>query len=111
MCPANWNMAKGSAVIRTSRLGYRMPFLRAGMLLLREGNMVERYTNDKHHRDTNANCTIVSVTGLGRAFKMDFEDVLVTADVRYQTRHKTWYGISHCVKLTGLGRIAYNQAI
>ena len=63
-----------------------MPFLRAGILLLSEGITVERYTNTKHHIDTKANCTTVRVMGLGKAFKIDFDEVFVTAEVMYQIR-------------------------
>lgn len=48
-----------------------------------------------HHIDTNANCTTVRVTGFGRAFRMDFEDVLVTAEVKYQMRQRVCYKVSH----------------
>jgi hypothetical protein len=48
-----------------------------------------------HHIDTNANCTAVRVTGFGRAFRMDFEDVFVTAEVKYQMRQRVCYKVSH----------------
>lgn len=65
-----------------------MPFLRAGILLLRDGITAERYTNTRHHIETKANCTIVRVIGFGRAFRIDFDEVFVTAEVRYQTRQR-----------------------
>ena len=37
----------------------------------------------RHHIETDANCTIVNVTGFGKAVRIDFEDVLVSADVIY----------------------------
>ena len=33
--------------------------------------------------ETDANCTIVKVTGFEKAVKMDFEEVFVRADVMY----------------------------
>jgi hypothetical protein len=33
---------------------------------------------------------IVNVIGIGRAFKMDFEDVFVRAEVKYQITHRVW---------------------
>ena len=86
--PVNWKIAKGNAVIRTSREGYLMPFLRAGILFLRDGITLERYTNTKHHIDTKANWIIVRVIGCGRAFRIDFDDVCVMAEVMYQTRQR-----------------------
>lgn len=72
----------------TSREGYRRPFLRAGILLLRDGITVERYTSTKHHIGTKANWIMVSVTGFGSAFRIDFDDVFVTAEVMYQITHR-----------------------
>ena len=37
----------------------------------------------RHHTETEANCTIVKVTGFGNAVNMDFDEVLVRADVIY----------------------------
>lgn len=48
---------------------------------------MERYTNNKHQKETNANWTMVRVIGIGRAFKIDFEDVFVRAEVKYQMIH------------------------
>jgi hypothetical protein len=63
-----------------------MPFLRAGTLFLSQGKIADKYANNRHHIETNANCTIVRVIGLGRAFKMDLEDVFVVAEVIYHIR-------------------------
>lgn len=70
---------------KTSQDGYLKPFLSAGMLLLRPGNMFARDANIKHHDETDANCIIVSVTGCGKALRIDFDEVFVNADVIYQT--------------------------
>jgi hypothetical protein len=68
----------------TSMDGYLRPFLRAGTAFRIEGNIEARYAEIKHHIETEANCMRVSVTGFGKAFMIDFEDVLVAADVLYQ---------------------------
>ena len=62
--------------------------MRAGILFLSHGNIFERYDSSKHHIDTNANCTIVRVIGFGSAFRMDFDDVFVSAEVMYQMRQR-----------------------
>lgn len=87
--PANWKIASGNAVKITSRDGYSMPVLRAGTFLFSEGNSLERYVRNRHHVDTKPNCTVVSVTGCGRAFKIDFDEVFVVADVVYHTMQRT----------------------
>lgn len=67
-----------------------MPFFSAGIFLLSDGTAVERYANTKHHIDTKANCTAVRVIGFGRALRMDFDDVFVTAEVMYQIRQRNY---------------------
>lgn len=42
----------------------------------------------KHHIDTDANWTMVNVTGCGKAFSIDFDEVFVRAEVMYQTMHR-----------------------
>lgn len=74
----------------TSRDGGAMPFRRAGIAVFREGKMAEQYVIRRHHRETNTNCIRVRVTGFGRALRIDFDDVLVTAEVIYQIRHKPY---------------------
>lgn len=69
-------------------------FLSAGMLTLSEGITVDRYESRRQYIDTNANCTAVSVIGFGSAFKIDFEDVFVKAEVVYQTRQSTCRRVS-----------------
>lgn len=59
------------------------------MVLLRLGKTSARYAKRMHHRETKANCTIVRVTGCGNAMRIDFEDVFVRAEVRYQMTHRT----------------------
>jgi hypothetical protein len=78
-----------------------MLFLRAGMLVLSHGNLVDRYESSRHHNDTKANWTIVRVMGLGSAFKMDFEDVFVNAEVVYQIRQSICGRVSYCNRRRG----------
>ena len=73
----------------TSRLGYRIPFLSAGMAVLRRGKRRASNAKHKHHPETRANCIIVRVIGLGKALRMDLEEVLVRAELKYQIRQST----------------------
>lgn len=111
ICPASWKTARGKAVEITSRDGYRIPCLRTGTFRRSHGTLVDTYTSNRHQNETNANCTIVNVMGMGRAFKMDFDDVFVTAEVKYQITQSAYERIlaheltSHSIFDT------YNQAI
>lgn len=67
-----------------------MPCLRTGTLCCNHGITVDRYTNTRHQIETNANWTIVSVIGIGKAFRMDLEDVFVRAEVKYHTRQRAY---------------------
>ena len=78
-------MDSGNAVYRTSQVGFRSPFFKAGIALLMDGNMEAKPANIRHHIETDANCTIVRVAGFGNAFRIDFDDVFVRAEVRYHT--------------------------
>lgn len=49
-----------------------------------EGWMLARNENKTHQEETNANWINVRVTGLGKAFMIDLDEVLVRAEVRYQ---------------------------
>ena len=44
--------------------------------------------------DTKANWTRVRVIGLGKAFKIDFDEVFVRAELVYQTRQRIYACIS-----------------
>jgi hypothetical protein len=61
-----------------------MPCRRAGMVFLRLGNILASQEKKRQNDATKANCTRVSVAGFWKAFKMDFEDVLVSAEKKYQ---------------------------
>jgi hypothetical protein len=62
-----------------------MPFLSAGTALLSAGNREARYAEKMHQKETKANCTIDRVIGFENAFRIDFEEVFVRAEVKYQT--------------------------
>jgi hypothetical protein len=47
----------------------------------------DRPVKTRHQIETEANWTIVRVAGFGKAFKMDFDDVFVRAEVMYQAMH------------------------
>lgn len=81
-------MERGNAVYKTSQEGRLRPFFRAGIALFSEGKIEDKLVNIKHQMDTEANCTIVRVAGLGNAFKIDLEEVLVNAEVMYQVIHR-----------------------
>ena len=53
--------------------------------------MRARFAKKMHQEDTKANWISVKVTGFGKALRMDLEDVLVRADVRYHMMHRTWF--------------------
>lgn len=44
--------------------------------------------------DTKANCTSVSVAGILKALRIDFDDVFVSADEVYQSRHRIYDKVS-----------------
>lgn len=43
-----------------------------------------------HHVETKANCMRVRVIGLGKAFRMDLDEVFVSADDMYHMRHRIY---------------------
>ena len=69
----------------TSQEGFRSPFFNAGMDLLSPGNNVDSDVRMKHQSETEANWMMVKVAGFGKALRIDLDEVLVRADVRYQT--------------------------
>ncbi len=75
---------------KTSHEGRRSPFFSAGIDLFKEGKMDAKLVKIKHQMDTEANCTTVRVAGLGNAFKIDLDEVFVSADVMYQVIHSAW---------------------
>ena len=49
--------------------------------------MAAREVRIKHQADTEANWMMVRVAGLGKAFRIDLDEVLVRAEVIYQATH------------------------
>jgi len=76
-------MDSGNAVESTSQDGGLSPCFSAGIALLNGGIMLASHVSIKHQSETEANCAIVRVTGLGKALRIDFEEVFVRAEVMY----------------------------
>jgi hypothetical protein len=57
------------------------------MLRFSEGKVEAAVASIRHHRETEANWMIVRVAGLSKAFNIDFEEVLVKAEVMYHVMH------------------------
>lgn len=71
-----------------------MPFFKAGTRTFRLGNDIARNAKKRHHPETKANCMMVKVIGLGKVLRIDFDEVLVKAELKYQTRHRIWKVVS-----------------
>jgi uncharacterized protein YpuA (DUF1002 family) len=54
------------------------------------GHFRAEYESRTHHPETKANCMMVKVTGRGKAFRIDFEEVLVIAEDMYHIRHNNY---------------------
>ena len=85
MCPPIWKHVSGSVASMSSLDGGLMPYFRNGIVCFSRGNLRAAAASSKHHPDTKANCTVVSVTGCGSAVRIAFEDMLVKIDVMYHT--------------------------
>lgn len=66
-----------------------MGYFNAVTLDLKTGNIVASFASNKHRLETNANCITVNVAGISNAFNIDFEEVFVSADDVYHSRHST----------------------
>lgn len=62
-----------------------MPFFRAGMDFFNEGKIDDRYDRMRHQAETKPNWTIVKVIGFGSVVRISLDEVLVSAEVMYQT--------------------------
>ncbi len=82
----------------TSQDGRRSPFFNAGIDRLSDGKIVARLARTRHQKKTEANWMIVRVAGLGKAFKIDLEDVFVSAEVMYQAIQSAYNAISSAQK-------------
>lgn len=95
MCPPSWKRARGSVVAITSRLIGRIPCLKAGTATRKVGDRLASCAKKKHQKETKANWTIVKVIGRRKAFRMDLEDVLVKAELRYHIKQRIFQVISY----------------
>ena len=89
-CPSSWKIERGSAVASTSQEGLRSPFFNAGIDLFSPGKSVEIDVRMKHHSETEANWMMVKVAGFGKALRIDLDEVLVRAEVMYQTMQSAY---------------------
>jgi hypothetical protein len=87
--PAIWKAASGIVVRMTSREGYRIGYLRAGMAVRRRGKVDASQENSKQYEETKANWTRVSVAGLSKAVRIALDEVLVRADDQYHMTQST----------------------
>lgn len=55
---------------------------------MRDGQTVESQEKKRQNDDTNPNWMRVSVAGLGKELRIDFEEVLVSALDKYQMMHR-----------------------
>lgn len=71
--------------------GLRIPYFKNGIVCFMRGYRRATAAESKHHPDTNANCTVVSVTGCGSAVRMTFDDILVKMDVKYHIAQSNYH--------------------
>lgn len=90
ICPPIMNPVMGKVVIITDRLGFLMPFFKAGMRRFIHGNCEDSQLRNKHHDDTKANCNMVSVTGLGNARRICFDEVLDMTEAKYHIEKRAY---------------------
>lgn len=94
ICPPTWNTDNGTVVINTNRLGFLNPPASPG--IARPSTGTNRATNarTRHQPATNANCSIATVTGQGKAFRMLFVDVFDSAEDRYHIKHSSYFSMN-----------------
>ena len=83
MCPATWKTDRGAVVERTCFVGLRNPPERPGIERASAGMCAPRKVRRRHQPATKANCRIVTVMGYGKALRIDFELVLLNAELKY----------------------------
>ena len=79
---------RGRVVVMTSRVGFRIGCLRAVILVRKTGKRTASHAMKTHSDETKANWTRVSVAGLLKAMRIDFDEVFVRADEVYHSRHR-----------------------
>lgn len=89
ICPPTWKNARGAVVTITCLLGNLNPPCSPGIALPTTGIHLESTPSVTHQPATNPNCTIVRVTGRGKALRMLLDEVFDSAEARYlQTRRR-----------------------
>lgn len=78
--------------------GGRMPFRKTGIAFRTAGNRFASHAEKTHQELTKRNCTIVRVTGFGKAVRIAFDDVLDRIDVAYQTPQSTLIALASMAK-------------
>ena len=80
--------------------------LRAVIWVRRGGYNPAKYAKNMHQEETKANWISVRVTGLGKALRMDLEEVFVNAEVKYQMRQSIlWPEVSETYRKAQEGLI------
>lgn len=74
----------------TSLVGFRIGYFRAVILVRRTGKMTASLAMVIQSDETKANWTRVKVAGLGKAFRMDLDEVLVRAEEVYHNTHRIY---------------------
>jgi hypothetical protein len=89
-CPPTWNAASGAVVFSTYDVGHLSPPCSPGIALPTTGTNRAIPASVMHHVATKPNWRMVRVNGRGRAFRIDFDEVLESALVRYQIIHRAF---------------------
>ena len=88
--PPIWKAVRGRVVMMSSREGLRIPWRSTGIELRRGGWMRAAQDSNRHHEHTNMNWIRVKVTGLGKAVRMAFDEVLDMIEVVYQMAQRNF---------------------
>ena len=70
-----------------SLFGFLMPLFRTGKAFRTDGLCFAAHERNRHQEETSRNWTIVSVTGLGNAVKIAFDDAFERIDAENQIPH------------------------
>src|SRR5690349_9225399 len=80
----------------TSRDGARIGYLRAVIVVRRDGKTLASHADRIHRNETKANWTRVRVAGISKALRMDLDEVLVRAEDVYHRRQRICQTESAC---------------
>jgi len=84
----------------TSRVGRRIGCFRAGIRTASWGKMDASLEKRTQYDETKTNCMTVRVAGISKVLRIDFEDVFVNTDVRYQRIQRIYSRVSHVHSMT-----------